>query len=124
MNKPTKLTKDDLLELVGSRITRLYLARPLFDTTEYLEQRIKTAILELFRDYHKQGRFIRQGYVPAFDITITGKGLEDIHVLFKDKDIDFLFSEPTKLQKEIIAATKQAVEGKKNENKTDNRTEN
>lgn len=114
MSKPKKLTKDELIELVSSRITRLHLARPLFDTAEYLEQRIKTTILELFRNYHKQGRFIRQGYVPAFDINVLGKELEDIHVLFKDEDIEFLFSEPTELQKEIIAATKKAVEGKEN----------
>jgi hypothetical protein len=106
----TKLTRDELIELVESRITRIYLARPLLDSDTWLEQRIRTAILELFRDYHKQGRFIRQGYVPAFDIKVTGKELDDVHVRFKDEDIDFLFSEPTYLQKEIIAATEKAGE--------------
>ncbi len=109
MTTPKKLTQVELIELVESRITRIYLARPLHDASVYLEQRIRTAILELFRDYHKQGRFIRQGYVPAFDIKITGKELDDVHVHFKDEDIDFLFSEPTEMQKEIIAATKRAA---------------
>ncbi|KKL52572.1 hypothetical protein LCGC14_2284130 [marine sediment metagenome] len=111
MTTPTKLTQDELIELVESRITRLFLARPLFDVGVYLEQRIRTVILELFRDYHKQGRFIRQGYVPAFDVKVTGKALEDVHVHFKDEDIDFLYSEPTELQKQIIAATKRAADG-------------
>ncbi len=99
MTKP-KITLDELVDLVERRAFRATLS-PLFDEQAYLEIRIKTAILELFKELHIADRFIRPGYVPAFNITFSAiDGSANIH--FKDEDIDFLFSEPTEMQKEFI----------------------
>lgn len=96
-----KIRKADLMERVQLRVQRVCLS-PLFDDPAYIEKQVKTAILELFKELHLEDRFLRPGYVPAFDIETTGP--EDVHVHFKDEDIEFLFTDPTDLQKEILKA--------------------
>ena len=99
MTKP-KITLDELIELVESRCFRVTLA-PIFDDHAFLEARLKSVIFDLFKELHIADRFIRPGYVPAFNITfspIDGSA----NILFKDEDIEFLFSKPTDMQQQFI----------------------
>ena len=99
MAKP-KIRLDELVELVESRCFRVTLA-PMFDDHAFLEARLKSVIFDLFKELHIADRFIRPGYVPAFNITfspIDGSA----NILFKDEDIEFLFSKPTDMQQQFI----------------------
>lgn len=108
MTKKPKIKLDELIELVESRCFRVTLS-PLFNDRDFLEARLKIVIIELFKELHLADRFIRPGYVPAFDITISLID-DSANIHFKDEDIEFLFSEPTDFQKEILAARKKMTE--------------
>lgn len=115
MKKP-KIKLDELIELVESRCFRVMLS-PMFDDPVFLEARLKATILDLFKELHLADRFIRPGYVPAFDITfgIAGKNqFSDVnnqaHIHFKDEDIEFLFSQPTDMQQQFIDLQKKITE--------------
>ena len=104
----TKIKLDELVELVESRCFRVTLS-PMFDDQNFLEARLKIAIIDLFKELHLADRFIRPGYVPAFDITFSPvDGSPNIH--FKDEDIEFLFSQPTEMQQQFIDLQKKTDE--------------